>query len=64
MLHSDPHAGGHPLYQRGRQMNDHRNPAPIGEARGLGQYAITLVAWAIWFFLLGFVGRVLWQFHG
>lgn len=64
MLHSDPQAGHDPLYQRGLQMNDHRNAAPIGRAPGLGGFLVTLAAAAVWFFFLGLAVRVLWQFHG
>ncbi len=64
-MHPDPFTAADPLYMRARGLGNRHEPLNLARpGSGVGRLIVTFAAWAIWFFLLGFVGRVLWQFHG
>lgn len=59
---TDPFTQFHPLYQRAIQTRNRDRRIPITPSRdGIGGFVKTLTGFAIWFFLLGFAGRILWQ---
>lgn len=65
MSHPDPFTAADPLYQRARNLGNRHEPLNLARpGAGIGRLIATFAAWAVWFFLLGLVARVLWQFHG
>lgn len=59
---TDPFTLADPLYQRAISLGHRDRRIPITPSRdGIGGFAKTLAGFAVWFFLLGLVGRILWQ---
>lgn len=62
---TDPFTQFHPLYQRAIQTGNRDRLIPIVPSRdSIGGLAKTLAGFAIWFFLIGLIGRILWQVAG
>lgn len=58
----DPFVAADPLWQRAQTLGNRDRRIPITPTRdGIGGFAKTLAGFAVWFFLLGLVGRILWQ---
>lgn len=58
----DPFTYADVLYRYAHRRGDRNRHVPITPSRdGIGGFAKTLAGFAVWFFLLGLVGRILWQ---
>ena len=58
----DPFTLADPLYQHAIQRGNRNRHIPITPSRdGVGGFVKVLAGFAVWFFLLGMAGRILWQ---
>lgn len=58
----DPFTAADPAFQRAMLLGNRNRHIPITPSRdSIGGFAKTLAGFAVWFFLLGLAGRILWQ---
>jgi len=59
---TDAFTAASPQFIRARERGNRDRRIPIVPSRdGAGGFIKTLAAFGVWFFLLGFLGRILWQ---
>lgn len=62
---TDAFTAASPQFIRARERGNRDRLIPIVPSRdGIGGLAKTLAGFAIWFFLIGLIGRILWQVAG
>ena len=62
MTAHDAFTAADPAFQRARTLGNRDRRIPLAQTpSGIGGFAKTLAGFAVWFFLIGLIGRILWQ---